>query len=322
MLKKCGLYLCLCSSLLGVEPYKRHYLSFITQNDAYVNPMIDQYYTAGHGLTYASSEGDYGWLNVFGLIDGQTSFSLSLTQILYAPKAKFDPLPPLDDHPYAGFLSLTFGIHHRSENVLESLGLRMGVSGKIAYGQAVQDRIHANLGVGLAQGWRTQIGNEMIVNAYYELVYKHSLCKSAYFDVDILPSLEFALGNANIYAKFNAFLRSGYNLSSTFLSQGVIGENGGMQTGRVYADGVGFFVFFGLSGAYVARKMAINGNLFGRDSYSRAVSLSHWIANLETGLSFVSGALSLTYKVIYSSKEFTQQKGAHAVGSILLAYSF
>ena len=305
-----------------IIPYKKHYLSLITQNDGYINPMIDQYYTAGNALLYASSEGNYEGLDSFGFIQGTTSFSLALSQLLYAPKAKFAIFPPSDDHPYAGFLSLTFGIHHRSENMLESLGLRLGVSGKFSYGQAVQDKIHTLLGVGLARGWGTQIGNEIIINAYYELVYKHLLYKSAYFDIDILPSLEFALGNVNIYAKLNTFLRLGYNLSSTFLSQGMNGENGGMQAGRVYADGVGFFVFFGLGGAYVARKMAINGNFFGTDSYPRAVNLSNWVGNFEAGISLVSGTLSLTYKTIYVSKEFKEQDKLHSIGSISIAYSF
>ncbi|MCE3046777.1 lipid A deacylase LpxR family protein [Helicobacter kayseriensis] len=308
--------------LLQAQPYEKHFLSFITQNDAYVDSMIDRYYTAGHSLTYASKEGDYGWLNTFGFISGETSFSLQLSQSIYAPKNKFDLYPPLDDHPYAGFLSFIFGIHHRQENMLEGLGIRIGIAGKMAMGKQAQDAIHTALDVGLLSGWMTQIQNEWIVNLYYEWSYKHFLYQSTYFDIEVSPTIELAFGNANIYGKLTTFLRLGYNLKTTFLPQGVIGENGGLQNGRVYGDGIGFFGFFGLGGSYVARKMAIEGNLFSHDPYPRNAILNHWVGHMIGGISFVSGNLSLSYMAVCTTREFRQQENLHAIGSIWLAYSF
>lgn len=308
--------------LFGLTPYNHYFLSLITQNDGYASPMIDQYYTAGHSLSFASNERDYGALNHFGFVTGNTSLSFILSQALYAPKEKFSPHPPKNDHPYAGFLDFTFAFHHRNQKMFESLAFKIGISGKYAFGRQVQNGIHSAIGVGLAQGWETQIGDEVIVNAYYEWIYKHSLYKSAYFDIEVLPTFEFAFGNANIYGKFHTFLKMGYNLSSTFLPQGIIGENGGLHSGRVYANGLGVFAFVGIGGGYITRKMALEGNLFGKDSYVRDFDLCHWVGNLDAGLSFVSGVLSLTYKISYTSREFSTQDKAHMIGSIALGYTF
>lgn len=318
--------LCLCilevASAVELQPYDRHYLALISQNDAYFNPMIDEYYTAGHSVFYASSEGEYGGLNHFGFLDGLTSFSLGLSQIIYAPKNKFDLLPPSDDHPYAGFLNLSFFIHHRTQDMLESLGIAVGVSGALAFGREVQNGVHHALNVGLAQGWDTQIGNEITINIYYEWALKQWLYKKEKWGVDIVPRVELAFGNANIYSKFDMTLRFGYNLESSFLSQGILGENGALNGGRVYQDGIGVFGFVGIGAGYVVRKMALEGNLFGIDRYARNINLEPLIGNLIMGTSIVSGDFSWTYKMIYTSKEFAEQAGGHMIGSVSLAYSF
>lgn len=316
-----GLSASLGWSTLEATPYKKHFLSFITQNDGYVSPYIDRYYTAGHSLLYASKEGDYGIFNSLGFLEGETSLSFSLSQAIYTPKAKFDLIPPRSDHPYAGLLSLTLGIHHRAQNALESLGLRIGVSGKIAFAQEVQNRIHSYLNVGLANGWDTQIADELLVNFYYEWIYIYSLIKDPSLGLDVLSSFELAFGNANIYGALDAVLRVGYNLEHSFLASGVVGENGGLQSGRSYKDGISFFVFAGIRGAYVVRKMAIEGNLFKGTPASDAV-LQPFTASLQIGISFLSESFSVGYKVIYQSKEFRTQDGSHAIGSVSLSYSF
>ncbi|ANV98695.1 hypothetical protein BBW65_07750 [Helicobacter enhydrae] len=63
--------------------------------------------------------------------------------------------------------------------------------------------------------------------------------------LEVLPNLEFAFGNLNVYGKAEVFVRIGHHLDSTFLPRGVIGEGGGLQSGRVYADGLGVFCVCG-----------------------------------------------------------------------------
>lgn len=80
--------------------------------------------------------------------------------------------------------------------------------------------------------------------------------------LDMLPNLEIALGNANIYTKGGVIFRVGKNLEMTFLPQGIAGENGGLNTGRVFKDGLGYYLFFGASGAMLLENFLFKGILF------------------------------------------------------------
>lgn len=311
--------------VMAIEPYDRHYISFITQNDAYFDSLIDRYYTAGHGITYASNEvltsSDDGIAKIFfGLISGTSSYSLSLSQLLYTPKDKSATKNLPYDHPYAEYLSIGFALHNRSDDFLENIAIRLGFTGRYSLGKHAQDMIHNLLNLQLAKGWDNELKGEFVANLYYDLTYMVSIIDTKYFSIDVLPNLDLALGNANIYAKISATFRAGYNLSSTFLTQGVNGENGGANSGRVFKDGLGIYVFGGLSGAYVARNMFIDGNLIAKNDIK--IKRKKSISSIEAGFAIVSGDLSFIYKIIYTSKEFDTQDKAHGVGSFNISYSF
>lgn len=302
--------------------YKKHYIGLISQNDAYFDSVIDRYYTAGQGILYSSPEGEYGLLDKIGFIKGNTSFSVALNQSIYTPVDKFALAPKIGDHPYAGYLNLGFALHHRTQNTLESIGIRLGVSGKYAYGKEAQNGIHSIMGLRLSNGWDTQVGDEIILNLSYELAYRYFLLESEYFDIDMIPSLELAFGNANTFAKLGGMLRMGYNTKTTFLPQGIAGENWGFSSGRVYGDGLGIYGFVGMYGSYVGHNLFIEGNVFGKSPYPISTELEHFVGSVVGGFSIVSGIMSFTYQVIYTSKEFKAQDGAHGVGSFAFSCSF
>ncbi|WP_158654546.1 lipid A deacylase LpxR family protein [Helicobacter pametensis] len=301
-----------------VKPYEKHFFSIITQNDSYFNAYIDRYYTAGHGLLYSSKEGDYGFLNKIGFIDGVTSWSLVLNQSIYAPKDRMNPNPRRDSHPYAGYLNLGFLWHHRGENVLENLGIRLGMTGKASLAQEVQDFVHGALGTVILPGWGTQLKNEFIFNLHYDVTYRFPLVDFGAFSLDALPYIEAALGNANIYLRGGAVLRIGHHLKSTFLLQGIAGENGGSNSGRVFEDGIGYYLFVGGYGGYVGRNMFIEGNSFGE----RRAVLKKWMGGIVAGIAIVSGVMSFSYEALYISKEFRGQDRAHGIGSFVFSWSF
>lgn len=302
--------------------YKKHYIGLISQNDAYFDSVIDRYYTAGQGILYSSPEGEYGLLDKIGFIKGNTSFSVALNQSIYTPVDKFALAPKIGDHPYAGYLNLGFALHHRTQNTLESIGVRLGVSGKYAYGKEAQNGIHSIMGLRLSNGWDTQVGDEIILNLSYELAYRYFLLESEHFDIDVIPSLELAFGNANTFAKLGGMLRAGYNTKTTFLPQGIAGENWGFSSGRVYSDGLGIYGFVGMYGSYVGHNLFIEGNVFGKSPYPISTELEHFVGSVVGGFSIVSGIMSFTYQVIYTSKEFKAQDGAHGVGSFAFSCSF
>ncbi|WP_158654731.1 MULTISPECIES: lipid A deacylase LpxR family protein [unclassified Helicobacter] len=302
-----------------VVPYKKHFFSIITQNDSYFSVYIDRYYTTGQGLLYSSKEGSYKFLDFLGLVKGVSSFSVAINQSIYAPKDRKAIFPEYKSHPYGGYTNVGFFWHHRSKDILENIGIRIGVTGRISFAQEVQDFVHGLIGSIILRGWDTQIHNEFILNGHYDWTYRYKIADFWNFSLDMLPNVEFALGNANIYAKGGVVFRIGRNLETTFLPQGIAGENGGLNTGRVFKDGVGYYLFFGVNGGYVARKLFIQGNSF--SSYQRA-DLIHWVGSLVAGISIVSGRMSFTYQAVYTSKEFQKQDMAHGIGSLNFSWSF
>ncbi|ANV98694.1 hypothetical protein BBW65_07745 [Helicobacter enhydrae] len=163
--------LCVASIVWAQHPYKKHFVSFVTQNDGYVFPMIDRYYTAGHSLLYASAEESGG--GIIGWIDGNHSFNLAISQSIYTAKSKFATTPSPQDHRYASFMTLSAFVTNRNLEWLENIGLLVGVGGKWSFGQEVQNGIHQMMGVGLANGWGTQIADEWVANLYYDLTYRY-----------------------------------------------------------------------------------------------------------------------------------------------------
>lgn len=304
-----------------IPPYKKHFFSLITQNDSYFNVFVDRYYSAGHGLLYSSPEGDYGVLDQIGLLKGgATSWSLAFTQSIYTPKNRKNAMPYLDDHPYGGYLNMGLLLHHRKQNSLENLGLHIGVVGKYTGAEEVQGFVHSIFDTVILKGWHTQIGNELIFNLHYDYTYRYEIASFNGLSMDILPYVDLALGNANIYAKGGAFLRIGHHLQSSFLPQGIAGENGGSNSGRVYADGLGYYLFVGSYGGYVMRNIFIQGNSFG-DNFHRA-DLIKWIGGVSAGVAIVSGVMSFSYQALYTSKEFKKQDKPHGVGSFVFSWSF
>lgn len=131
---------------LGIIPYKKHFFSIITQNDSYFSVYIDRYYTTGQGLLYSSKDGSYKILDSLGLIKGITSFSVAINQNIYAPKDRRAVVPKYGDHPYAGYANIGFFWHHQNQNILENIGIRVGVTGKISFAQEVQGFVHSVIG--------------------------------------------------------------------------------------------------------------------------------------------------------------------------------
>ncbi|ANV97323.1 hypothetical protein BBW65_07740 [Helicobacter enhydrae] len=300
-------------------PYTKHYFSITTQNDSYFNVFIDRYYTAGHSLLYSSQEGKYGVLDSLGLLDGFTSWSLVLSQSIYTSRNRQDRRPEIGDHPFAGLLNLAFLWHHRSVNALENLSVRVGVVGRYSFAEEVQNGIHRLFDSVILKGWDTQISDGWIVNLSYDWTYRYPICDFGNFAIDVLPYVDVAVGNANIYAKAGAVMRLGHHLDSTFLPQGIGGENGGANSGRNFADGLGYYLFVGSYGEFVGRNLFVQGH-YG-DSYPDA-KMRQWIGGLRAGLSIISETMSFTYQIFYLSAEFEKQDAPHGIGSLNFAWSF
>lgn len=84
----------------------------MTENDGYINPYIDEYYTAGNQIGLSTKEFDFSknkamkWTSYLGFFNKSprvTRFGISLAQDMYTLHLKTENWCICDDnHPYGG----------------------------------------------------------------------------------------------------------------------------------------------------------------------------------------------------------------------------
>lgn len=309
-------------------PYKKYFVSLLSENDAYVDQYVDRYYTAGTALSYTSKEYAFEcedkeakmtWTNYLSLINQVpkiTRFSLSLVQDIYTPFSRASTPSPNLDHPYGAYFRMNFGISQRTKSSLENIILSLGMVGPFALGYETQKLIHKLTHNPMFYGWKHQIKNELIVNVNYELIKKIYLWESLYFSSDILPALDIGLGNADTHFSIGSRVRLGYNLDSDF---GINKINTGFKGMEPYNDYFSFYVFGGIFGHYQARNIFIQGNSFGS---STGVSLNYFVYEGEIGVAFLYQGVRFAYTYTHTSKTFRSQPKSHNFGGIEVNVAF
>ncbi|PAF44199.1 lipid A deacylase LpxR family protein [Helicobacter sp. 11S02596-1] len=330
-----GLLLCFTLSFANeicdteLIPYKRQFVNLLSENDAYADQYVDRYYTAGTSLGYTSAEYNFdcedkdspmAWSRYLSLLGGlnhskMTRFSVSLTQDIYTPYSRV-ALPDPSDHPYAAYLRLNLGVHHRSGSVLESMVVSIGMVGPSALGYETQKLIHYLTNNPTFYGWGNQLKNEFIFNLNYQLIKKIYLWDSRWISSDILPGLDVSLGNADTHFQIGSRWRVGYNLDSDF---GVDKVNSSFSGGEAYNDRFSFYVFGGISGRYQARNIFIQGNSFGSQT---GLDMKYFVYDGEIGLAFLYRGMRFAYTYTHRSKTFQTQPKPHNFGSIELNIAF
>ncbi|PAF42246.1 lipid A deacylase LpxR family protein [Helicobacter sp. 11S03491-1] len=307
-------------------PYKKHFVSLLSENDAYVNQYVDRYYTAGTRLSFTTEEMNFncedrdskmawaGYITLGWSKNKMTRFDISLNQDIYTPYSRVSH--PISDHPYGAYLRLNFGVSHRSESLLENIFLALGMVGPSALGYETQKLIHYLTNNPKFYGWSHQLKNEFILNLNYQVIKKIYLWDSKYISSDILPSFDIALGNADTHVSIGTRLRIGYNLDSDF---GVNKINSGFSGGEPYNNQFSFYVFGGISGKYQARNIFIQGNSFGK---STGLDMNYLAYDGEAGVAILYQGMRFAYTYTHTSKTFKSQPKAHDFGSIELNIAF
>lgn len=309
-----------------IKPYKKHFISILSENDAYFNEYVDEYYSAGTVLEYTSAEYDFSkeksklaflkYLSILGQKSPKaTRYSLALAQDVYTPYYRGYPIDP-QDHPYAGYLRMNFQVSQRRENSLENLTLSLGVVGKAALAEQTQEIVHKLTDNPTFYGWNTQLKNEFILNFNYEVIKRLFIIKTSYFSIDTLPALDLALGNADTHIRVGTRLRIGYNLESDF---GVDKVNTSFSGNKPYNDNFSLYIFGGIFGTYQAKNIFIQGNTFG--PYTDLV-MKNFFYDAEVGGAILYKGFRLSYSVTHVSQTFQSQPKPHNFGSIELNFAF
>ncbi len=311
-----------------VTPYDKFIIRIITENDVYLEPFFDEYYTAGHSIGFTSREMDFSgedaenykflsYLGKIGLANYPrvTKFNIDLSQEIYTPKDR-SPIPDKNDRPYAGYLYLSLGLINRNNNIEEHFWVNVGVVGPAALAKQAQDFVHKYISNdALMPGWDTQIGNEFALNFYYQITRKFTLSDKNVAS-DILLTADTAVGNVDIHLGADIRFRLGHNLHVDF---GVPKVNISYNASSVYSNDFSIYGFVGAGGRIVGRNLLLSGNTF---TSGTGISLYPFLYNLEAGVAVVFKGFRFSYVYTYKSKEFTSQKNNSSFGSILLELAF
>jgi hypothetical protein len=150
----------------GVEEPGNGTLTLLLENDFFYR--TDENYTNGIAFYWVPSTDQEPdgftraarWIPWFPE-DGPVRHGYVLGQNIYTPKRISLPDPPLDDRPYAGWLYLALGLGVETGRQLDQFAFTLGVVGPASLAEETQTFMHAVTDSEQAQGWDTQIGNEI-----------------------------------------------------------------------------------------------------------------------------------------------------------------
>lgn len=308
-------------------PYKKHAISFSTENDLYGIMHTDRYYTNGIRFKYLSKEYDYsresnkmewGSKVTLAFINKPhiTRFSLGLAQEMYTPIIH-EKGYELNGHPYGAYLYLTGGVIQRNNNMQERIYVEAGVVGPYAFGKPAQDFIHDITWSKKFHGWDEQIANEPVINLKYEILRKDYLFQTKYVSMDMVNSFGASLGNGSIYGEYNFMFRIGYNLASDF---GPAKINHYFDGSSPINDDLFVYVFFGTGARIVGRNIFIQGNTFGGRKFDYKLNVFRFDGSF--GLVFGYKGFRLGYTANTISREYAEEATWHNFGTFFIDISF
>lgn len=196
-----------------------------------------------------------------------------------------------------------------------------------------QDLVHRARGIERFHGWDHQLANEPAVQLALERKFK-PYAEGAIrpgWGGDVIGSGALRLGNIETAASAGVELRAGWNLPNDFGSYPIRpgAENrppsaaSALRTAQPRAAGAprpGAHLFATLEAKAVAWDFSLDGNLL---RHSHRVSRRPWVAQAAAGVSsqwLVAGhGVRLALMRVWRTREFDQQSGSHAFGSIALS---
>lgn len=263
-------------------------------------------------------------------------------QSMYTPedKARTDLIP--DDRPYAGLLYLGLAWNRRihppaaSYEMLDVRELTLGVIGPWSLAEQSQDLVHRARGIERFRGWDNQLRNEPAFQMAMERKFK-SYREGAVrpgWSSDVIGSYALRVGNIETAASTGVELRAGWNIPNDFGSYPIRpGTENRPPSGvadlrtttpqSAWAPKPGAHVFLNLEAKAVAWDFSLDGNMF---RHSHHINRRPWVTQAAMGISsqwIVAGrGVRLAVMRVWRTREFDQQVGHHAFGSIALSLEF
>ncbi|OIQ84561.1 hypothetical protein GALL_336290 [mine drainage metagenome] len=286
---------------------------------------------------------DPDFRNNAGAAQATQNVVLRFGQAMYTPedRTRTDVIP--DDRPYAGLLYLGMAWNRRflpgdsRYEILDTRELTLGVIGPLSLAEQSQNLVHDLRGIDRFNGWGHQLHNEPAFELALERRFKPYRGNGAVqpgWGSDAIGSYALRLGNIETAARAGFELRAGWNIPNDFGSYPIRpgAENRSPSAAARlpdthprprWAPQPGVHAFANVEAKAVAWDFSLDGNLFGN---SHRVTRVPWVVQATAGISsqwLVRGhGVKLELMRVWRTREFEQQRGNHAFGSVALSVEF
>jgi lipid A 3-O-deacylase len=228
------------------------------------------------------------------------------------------------ERPYAGFLYGGLALHSKTTAILDTLEIVLGVVGPAAKGEFAQNTVHDLRDIPTAKAWEYQLHNEPAVRFSWQRKWRlHSMPLLDILDYDLISHAGLTLGNVRTSGNAGGEIRFGYNIPKDFGSDviragaGVSAPVNGRSKPKKISWGMHLFASSQVEG--VAHDIFLDGNTW---ESSHSVDKKPLVADLSLGLAFNWDMFKLTYRHLFRTKQFDNQKQGHIIGSMTLTLSF
>lgn len=300
--------------------------TFQVENDAVSTQKgtSDQYYTSGLRLGYVTGEGRTGeTLGALGRAvwgDGVQRVSIDISQSIFTPKNTQINPPNPHDQPYSAQLAVNLALITDQADSRSVLGTTLGIVGKGAAGQIVQNGFHAIKGDTLNRGWSSQLEDEPSVQLNIGRTYRFALLNVGGIEVDALPSGLVNAGTTYDYAQLGFLFRIGQGLTGDYGTPRIAPGLGGTDAYRAVRPLTWYFEA-GADGRAVAHNVFLDGNTF--RSGGPHVSKKWDVGELVAGVGIIWHGVRVSYTQTWRTEEFNGQKaGLFNFGSLALSAKF
>lgn len=292
-------------------------LNLVWENDLFSGR--DRHYTNGLQVLWVPETAPPEWLRRVARVlpAGEMRHAYAIGHAMFTAEDITLAEPPPGQPPYAGWLYGSAAVSVRRGRKADQLTLTLGVVGPAALGEQGQKFVHKLTGSEPPRGWDTQLDNEPGVM----VTYLHSRRGDAVPSlgsarVDLTTHFGGALGNVYTYANAGFTLRYGNWLPR---DDGPLRIQPGPPGPGLHAagNGGGWFLFAGVDGRAIARKIFLDGNAFDE---SRSVDKVPFVADLQLGVAWAWRGMRLAYTQVLRTREYENQRDPAAFGALSVTF--
>ncbi|WBX72057.1 lipid A deacylase LpxR family protein [Tenacibaculum retecalamus] len=313
MKQKVFFLLILCSVTLFSQRKYANEFSFLNDNDLYISPSQDRYYTNGMFLTYR-----YLSNNTPKNIEKKI-FEVQLGHHMYTPFKATVNQHMGHDRPFAGYLFGSFGINrfYKNQTILKTT-IQIGTLGTSAMSKELQDFIHTIYGYKKAIGWKYQIANAFAINLNAD--YIKNIANNEFLDINWLNNAKIGTIYTDISTGF--YGRIGLKPLQKIINS--IAFNANLNTKNTnFNNEIESFIYIKPMFSYIAYDATIEGSFLNKNS-PITFDIEPFKFTTEIGIRFTTNRFNFGYAVNYHTKKLKSirvPKG-NFYGTIQLNYQF